>query len=149
MIKTLKYTLVIIASTILPMSALAQVDYSPSSTPTGNTTPPIMKSHRSMTFIGKVTSVSDNSINFTGKKGISYTADATNAKIVKRNGTLITASDIKTNDAVSVHGQITGTIITATLVNVTPKGTKEMKPRKVMKHSIKKMMKSKGKKVSQ
>ncbi len=162
--KILKYTLVIIASTLLPLSALAQVDYSSSSTQpaplVGSVNPP----HRPMTFTGKVTSVSDNSIIFTGKKGISYTADATNAKIVKRNGALIAPSDIKTDDMVSVHGQINGTIITATLVSVRPKGTKEinkfvsrkfeiktqkMRRPKVMKHSVKKMRKSKGKKVSQ
>lgn len=68
------------------------------------------------TFTGTVTSVSGNSVMFNAKNGASYTADATNAKLLKRFGGAMQLADIQTNDMIQVRGLLADTNIQANLI---------------------------------
>ncbi len=61
---------------------------------------------------GTVTAVNGNTITFTNKSNVSYTADVTNAKIIK-NGTVATASTIAVGDTVLAQGTINGSSVVA------------------------------------
>lgn len=64
---------------------------------------------------GKVTAVNGNTITITNKSNVSYTVDATSAKLTK-TGKAITASSIAVNDQILVQGTINGTSVTATTI---------------------------------
>lgn len=69
--------------------------------------------------MGTVTAISGNIItvkDLRGNSGTVYTADATNAIIIK-NGQTSTLSAIQVNDTISVQGVVNGTSITATKIN--------------------------------
>jgi len=61
---------------------------------------------------GTVTAVSGNTITFTNKSNVSYTADVTNAKIIK-NGSVAAASTIAVGDTVLAQGTINGSSVVA------------------------------------
>lgn len=61
---------------------------------------------------GTVTAVNGNTITFTNKGNVAYTADVTNAKIIK-NGTVATASTIAVGDTVLAQGTINGSSVVA------------------------------------
>lgn len=64
---------------------------------------------------GKVTALSGNSITIKNASNITYTVDATNAKIVKQGATS-TISSILVGDNLMVQGPVSGSSITATFV---------------------------------
>ena len=64
---------------------------------------------------GKVTALSGNSITIKNASNVTYTVDATNAKIVKQGATS-TVSNILVGDNLMVQGPVNGSSITATLV---------------------------------
>ena len=70
--------------------------------------------------IGRVTTVSGNSITVTDKSGTVYTVLLANAKITKNVGgsqpTTITAADITIGDTIGVRGTISGSSVAATFV---------------------------------
>lgn len=73
---------------------------------------PIVKTR---SYIGKVASISGNSIVINANK-TAYTVDATNAKFIKRFGGALNLADIQTNDRLNVVGTLSGTNITATQI---------------------------------
>lgn len=64
---------------------------------------------------GKVTALSGNSITIKNASNVTYTVDATNAKIVKQGATS-TISSILVGDNLMVQGPVSGSSITATFV---------------------------------
>ncbi len=69
---------------------------------------------------GTVTSISGNTLTITSKMGtsttpITYTVDATNAKVLKA-GNNILVSNIAVGDTVMVEGKVTGTNVVATII---------------------------------
>lgn len=60
---------------------------------------------------GTVTSVSGNTITLTGKDGQTYTVDASDAQIGKVS--TITVGDVQVGDMLDVHGDVSGTNVTA------------------------------------
>jgi len=70
-------------------------------------------STRASLISGTVASVSGNSITLTGSKGVSYTVDATNAKLIRRFGAAMQLSDVQTGDALLVTGVVSGTSVAA------------------------------------
>jgi hypothetical protein len=64
---------------------------------------------------GKVTAISGNTITITNSSNVSYTIDATNAKITK-NGATAAVSTITVGDQLLAQGTINGTAVTATTV---------------------------------
>jgi hypothetical protein len=85
---------------------------------------------------GTVGAVSSNTITLTGKNGTTYSVDATNAAITKitpgatgqkPTSTVISVSQIKTGDSLSVFGTVSGTNIVATKItdgNLAGRGVK-------------------------
>jgi hypothetical protein len=84
-----------------------------------------MKQGQTPGVVGTVSAINGNSITVTGSKGfnkdatataITYTIDATNAKVTKDN-TASTVASIAVGDTVMVQGTVSGTNITATAIN--------------------------------
>ena len=70
--------------------------------------------------MGTVASVSGSSLTVTDKGGITFTVDASAAKVTKgfgKNATTLTVADIKTGDTVRVMGTVSGTAVTATSIS--------------------------------
>lgn len=65
---------------------------------------------------GTVSSISGNTITITNQANVTYTVDATNAKISKAGATSPTISNISTGDAVVIQGTINGNSVTASSV---------------------------------
>ena len=65
---------------------------------------------------GTVAAVSGESITLTGNSGISYTVDATNAKILRKFGAAMAITDIQTGDVLAVSGIVSGSNITAKII---------------------------------
>lgn len=63
---------------------------------------------------GTITSITGNTFVFTAKKGASYTADATNAKLLRKYGGESKLSEFQVKDSIDVKGTLTGTNIAAT-----------------------------------
>lgn len=64
---------------------------------------------------GTVSSISGSTISITNKSNVSYTIDASNAKVYKNNATSSLAA-ISTGDSVLVQGSVNGTAVTASSV---------------------------------
>jgi len=64
---------------------------------------------------GAVTAISGSSITITNKSNVTYTVDATNAKIVTGN-TTGTISNVAVGDSIVVQGTVNGTSVTATTI---------------------------------
>ena len=64
---------------------------------------------------GSITAVSGTTLTITNTSNVTYTIDASNAKIIK-NGTSTTISNVATGDNVIVQGTVNGTSITASSV---------------------------------
>lgn len=79
---------------------------------------------RQIMLSGTVNNVSGNNISFTAKNSTSYTADATNSKLVSRFGATIGISDIKNGDTIWLYGVASSTNITPSLVRDTSIPTK-------------------------
>jgi len=65
---------------------------------------------------GSVTAISGDSITLTNKSNVTYTVDATNAKIVENGQASPTVSNIAVGDNVVVQGTVNGTSVAATTV---------------------------------
>ncbi len=65
---------------------------------------------------GAVTTVSGNSLTVTNKSSVTYTVDATSAKVSKAGVTGATVSSIAVGDNVVVQGAVNGTSVTASSV---------------------------------
>lgn len=76
---------------------------------------PIIVGDGSPVVAGTVASISGNTITIKNKSNVTYTIDATNAK-VQSNGSVSTVSGIAVNDNVIVQGTINGTSVTASLI---------------------------------
>jgi hypothetical protein len=81
---------------------------------TGQTTSPITGNGQPV-VAGTVSSVSGNTLVITNKSNVTYTVDATNAKIVQDQNT-ITISNIAVGDSVIVQGTVSGNSVTASSV---------------------------------
>ncbi len=64
---------------------------------------------------GSVASINGSTLSITTKSNVTYTVDATNAKIVE-GPSLVTLSSVKVGDTVLVQGMINGTSVTASSV---------------------------------
>ena len=64
---------------------------------------------------GTVTSISGNTISITNKSNVTYTIDATNAKVTQGN-TVVTVSSVVVGDNVVVQGTVNGNSVVATTV---------------------------------
>ena len=65
---------------------------------------------------GSVSAVSGTTLTITNKSNVTYTVDATNAKIVEQGQATPVLSDIVVGDNVVVQGTVNGTTVTATTV---------------------------------
>ena len=66
-------------------------------------------------ILGTVSSINGSSVTITNKSNVSYTVDATNARIVKGNAT-IAVSSLASGDSVIVQGAVNGSSVTATSI---------------------------------
>jgi hypothetical protein len=64
---------------------------------------------------GKVSATSGSTITITNSSNITYTIDASSAKIIQGKNT-ISVSDVKVGDLLLVQGNITGTAVTASII---------------------------------
>ena len=64
---------------------------------------------------GSVTAINNSTLTVANASNVTYTVDASNAKIVK-NGTTTALSDVATGDAVVVQGTVNGTLVVASSV---------------------------------
>ncbi|MFI5205433.1 MAG: DUF5666 domain-containing protein, partial [Candidatus Paceibacterales bacterium] len=76
---------------------------------------PIIQGNGQPVVAGAVTTISGNTLTITNKSNITYTVDATNAKIII-GGAMGTLSSISIGDNVVVQGTVQGTSITASSV---------------------------------
>lgn len=81
----------------------------------GSTTPPIIQGNGQPVIAGTISAISGNSLTITNKSNVTYTVDATNAKIVQGQNT-ITISGLTVGDSVVVQGTVNGTSVTASSV---------------------------------
>lgn len=65
---------------------------------------------------GSITSISGNSIVVTNKSNVTYTVDATSAKIIQGGNTTATISNIAVGDMVLVQGTVNGNAVVASSV---------------------------------
>jgi hypothetical protein len=65
---------------------------------------------------GNVTAISGNSITVTNKGGVTYTVDASSAKVSKHDVTSATITDVVVGDSVVIQGTFNGTSVTASIV---------------------------------
>lgn len=79
---------------------------------------PLIEGNGQPVIAGTVSSVNTSTIVITNKSNVSYTIDATNAKILGagKNQNALTIADIKTGDAIVVQGTINGTSVTAATI---------------------------------
>jgi hypothetical protein len=85
---------------------------------------PIISGNGQPVVAGKVTAINGTSLSITNASNVSYTVDATNAKIVRRQNT-IAITNIAVGDSVTVQGTVNGSSITASSVidQTRPAGT--------------------------
>ncbi len=74
-------------------------------------------------MLGTISSINGSSVTITNKSNVSYTVDATNARIVKGN-TTIAVSSLSPGDTVIVQGAVNGSAVTATSIIDTMKPIK-------------------------
>jgi len=86
---------------------------------TGTTTTP---KPQKITTTGTVASISGTSITVNGANSTTYTVDASMAKFRRKANTAMLITDIQTGDTVKVTGTVSGTNITATIVQDTSMG---------------------------
>jgi len=86
----------------------------------GSSTPPFTGNGEPI-VAGKVTAVSGSTLTITNSSNVTYTVDATNAKIVAGiNGEVSSLANIAVGDTVVVQGTVNGTAVTAsTVINQT------------------------------
>ncbi|MFZ1075351.1 MAG: DUF5666 domain-containing protein [Minisyncoccia bacterium] len=91
-----------------------------SNTPATNT--PVITGNGQPVIGGNVTAISGNTLTVTNKSSVTYSVDATSAKIVKHGVATSTISNVSVGDSVVVQGTVNGTSITASTVidNGTP-----------------------------
>jgi len=80
----------------------------------GSTTPAFTGNGEPI-IAGKISAISGSSVSITNSSNVTYTVDATNAKITQGN-TVSDISTLKTGDTVLVQGTVNGTSIVATTV---------------------------------
>lgn len=89
---------------------------------TGTSTPAFVGNGQPI-VAGKIVTVSGNTLTVTTATNITYTVDATNAKVLKGSGT-IALSNVVAGDSVVVQGAISGSSVTASTIldktNVAP-----------------------------
>jgi len=82
-------------------------DQNPLSTITGNGQPVVA---------GTIASISGSTLTVTNKSNVTYTVDATNAKIFQGKNATATLANVKVGDNVVVQGTVNGTSVTASTV---------------------------------
>ena len=81
----------------------------------------ILKTSGQPVVLGKVTLISGSIITISNQGGLTYTVDATNAKIFKGKDTMASVSGIATGDSVLVQGAVNGTnVIASTILDQGP-----------------------------
>ena len=98
----------IVATTIRDNNKLEKDDKATS-------TPPAFVGNGQPIVAGKIVTVSGNSITVTTASNITYTVDATNAKILKGSST-IAVGNLVAGDTVVIQGAINGSSVTATTI---------------------------------
>lgn len=76
---------------------------------------PIIQGNGQPVIAGNVVTISGNTLTITNKSNVTYTVDATNAKIQKGNA-ISSVSNIATGDSVMVQGTVNGNSVTASSV---------------------------------
>lgn len=82
---------------------------------TSRTMPPVITGNGQPIVGGKVTAVSGNSLTITNASNVTYTVDATNAKVIAGK-TLATIASVKVGDQVVAQGTVNGTAVVASSI---------------------------------
>src|ERR1051326_2442811 len=101
---------------IIPTLALAQGNGSIHANMEAGLKMGLNKIIKSNSKVGTVVSVSGNTVTITGKDNVTYTVDATNAKLYRRFGATMLLANVQNGDTIQVFGSVNGTNIAATLI---------------------------------
>ncbi len=82
-----------------------------------NSQPPVITGNGQPIVAGKVANITGNIVTITNSSNVTYTIDATNAKVAKGN-TLESLSNVSDGDMVVVQGTVNGTSVTASSITV-------------------------------
>lgn len=107
----------VIASLLVPSLSFAQdAPAAPSATTPASAVTSTKATHKLRTLSGKITSVSGTTVVISDTKSVSYTVDATNAKLVRRFGAKMAVADIQVGDMLTVQGTVDGTNVAAKMI---------------------------------